>query len=96
MSKRRRTSPGSGSFQRKRGEWLASKGSEAGSWFFVKAIGEREIVIANLDANHTEQDLTAAFERFGKIDRFEKKERKKKVVSRCFENERKDRAWFLR
>ncbi len=71
-TKRRRVSSSGSSAaagSRKRGDWTVVRGSEDGVFFFVKSAGDREIVIGNLDASHTEQDLREAFLPFGQIDR---------------------------
>jgi hypothetical protein len=74
-SKRRRTSS-VGSSQRKSGEWNVLRCSDERVFLFVKlGSNDREIVVANLDSHHTEQDLRDGFALFGQIDRYKKKKK---------------------
>jgi hypothetical protein len=65
MAKRQKTAG------RMRGEWHCVPLAEhPTTWIFLKGgANDREVLVGNLDANHTEADLTAAFGEFGPVER---------------------------
>lgn len=71
-SKRRRlsaTAPSQSSLPRKRGDWAVLSGLGEHLFFYAKRVSETELVLGNLDANHTEKDLREALQGFGQIER---------------------------
>ncbi len=65
MSKRQKTTG------RTRGEWqCVPLADDASTWIFLKrGATDREVLVGNLDLNHTEGDLSAAFAEFGSVER---------------------------
>ncbi len=65
MSKRQKTAA------RTCGEWLCVPLAEhPTTWLFLKrGATDREVLVGNLDANHTEADVSTAFGEFGAVER---------------------------